>query len=166
LPTWSVIAERATRTVKLGSSVVQLGVVCVALMGMVRYWNCFVLFDSNSTSLMSYCRKYKVKPMRELGRMAHVLVLIRRTRRLWGDLGCSALICMLVVSLESSTRRIGSLQSCSGSHAVEFVGVEGCMGSTRYLKLEPPWIDAPTKLSPSSLPQTSEETSKRANTKS
>ena len=66
------------------------------------------------------------------------LLSIQRTWRLLGDLDRSALICMLMVSLESSTRRIGSLQSCSDSHATEFVDENGCMGSTRYLKLELP----------------------------
>lgn len=95
--------------------------------------------------------------------MRHTLLSIQRTWRTLGYLGRSAVICMLAVSLESSTPRIGSLQSCNGFHAAEFVDVEDCVGSARYFKLESPWIDAPTTLSPSSLPQTSEETSKRGN---
>lgn len=57
-------------------------------------------------------------------------------------------------------RRIGSLQSCSGSQGTAFIDVVGCRGATRYRNLELLRMDAPTILSPSSLPQTSGETSK------
>jgi hypothetical protein len=90
-----------------------------------------------------------------------VLPLTQRTRGLWGSFDSSTLICMLV-SRESRMRSIVCLQSCIGSHVVEFVDEEG---SKRYVKLGLSSMDARTISSPSSLPQTSVETSKKGKMK-